>query len=68
MRITHPVKGYTGPVSASGRRIWFMRGEAEAFNLEPRARRSLEEGGFEVVNPRAQGNEDEDDAEASDEE
>lgn len=64
MKISHPVKNYTGPVSASGRRIWFVRGEAEAFNLEPRVRQSLEDAGFDVVNPRAQ--DDEDDAGASD--
>lgn len=57
MRITHPIKGYTGPVSV-GRRFWFVGGATEAFYLRNRHRRALEEAGFDVVNPREDNSDD----------
>lgn len=53
MIVTHPSERYTGPVvTASGRRVWFVDGEAEATHLSPAERHSLEDAGFTVQSPR----------------
>jgi hypothetical protein len=52
VKITHPVKGYSGPV-AGPIRLHFVGGEAEATNLKAGVRKSLEDAGFTVESPRA---------------
>ncbi len=62
MKLTHPREGYTGPVvTASGRRVWFLDGDAEATNLSAAEKSSFKAAGFRWESPRAKG-----DAEASD--
>lgn len=65
MKITHPIKGYTG-VANVGRRFWFVEGECEATHIKPSHRAALEEAGFAVVNPRSETRDDSrDDSQAS---
>jgi hypothetical protein len=54
VKLTHPAPGYTGPVvTGTGRRVWFLDGQAEATNLTAAERRSLEDAGFQMETPRA---------------
>jgi hypothetical protein len=54
VKITHPRDRYTGPVvTGTGRRLWFVDGEADETNLAAGERRSLADAGFQLENPRA---------------
>jgi hypothetical protein len=60
VKITHPVKGYTGPVLAGDRRLFFVDGETEATGIKGVARRALEDAGFTVESTRTAQSEDTD--------
>jgi hypothetical protein len=52
VKITHPVKGYTGPVRGAAR-LDFVNGEATDTNLSAAQRKALEAAGFKVESTRA---------------
>lgn len=52
VKITHPVKGYTGPVRGAVR-LDFVNGQAEDTNLSAAQRKALEAAGFKVESTRA---------------
>ena len=48
MKITHPVKGYSGQVRVGDRGFHFLAGVASARNVRGKVREALEAGGFTV--------------------
>jgi hypothetical protein len=48
VKITHPVEGYTGRVTAGNLELFFVDGEAEDTNLPAGSRKALEEAGFKL--------------------
>lgn len=54
MKITHPVKDFTGHVRVGAQGFHFLAGvtHAKAADIDGPVRKSLEDGGFEVVDDR----------------
>lgn len=54
MKITHPVKGFTGHVRVGARGFHFLAGvtHAKAADIDGPVRKSLEEGDFKVEDDR----------------
>jgi hypothetical protein len=53
VKITHPVRNYTGFVRVGGLRIDFLDGQAESTNLKAADRKALEAAGYTVESTRA---------------